>query len=188
MDGGESNPDGPVSKRSGAKQRKKGGGRKPITEKNPEIVKALLDLVDKGSYGNPEKLLRWTCKSTRVLTRELADQGHPVRHNAVFDLLTAQGFMLQTNRKLMQSGKQHPDRSGQFTHINDTVLKYIKRDLPVIFVDCKKKENIGEYYNGEAEFSEKGNSVRVLGHDFMDKEKARLPRMGSMILRTMGGM
>ena len=177
-EGGESVLDGSASKRSGAKQRKKGGGRKPITEKDPEIIKALLDLVDKDSYGNPENPLRWTCKSTRVLAKELADQGHPISHNAVSDLLSAQGFTLQTNRKLMQSGKQHPDRNGQFTHINDTVLKYIKRNLPVISVDCKKKENIGEYYNGGAEFSEKGNPVKVLDHDFMDKEKGKVAPYG----------
>lgn len=82
--------------------------------------------------------MRWTCKSTRILAKELADQGHPASHNAVYDLLTAQGFTLQTNRKLMQSGKQHPDRNGQFANINDTVLRYINRGLPVISVDCKK--------------------------------------------------
>lgn len=177
-DNGEAVLDEPVSKKQRATQRKKGGGRKPITEKDPEIVRALLELVDKDSYGNPENPLRWTCKSTRVIAKELAKQGHPVSHNAVYDLLTAQGFTLQTNRKLMQQGKQHPDRNDQFKHINDTVLKYTKRNCPVISVDCKKKENIGVYYNGGAEFSEKGEPVKVLDHDFLDKEKGKVAPYG----------
>ena len=144
----EKEPDESPKKKSVAMQRRKGGGRKPITEKDPGIVQALLDLVDKESYGNPENPLRWTCKSTRVLAKELTAEGHPVSHNAVYDILVAQGFTLQTNRKLMQSGKQHPDRNEQFNHINDTVLKHMKLGLPVISIDCKKKENIGEYWNG----------------------------------------
>lgn len=174
----EKEPDESPKKKSVAMQRRKGGGRKPITEKDPGIVQALLDLVDKESYGNPENPLRWTCKSTRVLAKELTAEGHPVSHNAVYDILVAQGFTLQTNRKLMQSGKQHPDRNEQFNHINDTVLKHMKLGLPVISIDCKKKENIGEYWNGGAEFSEKGNPVKVLDHDFMDKEKGKVAPYG----------
>ena len=153
--------------------RKTGGGRKSITEKDPQITEALLALVDKESYGNPENPLRWTCKSTRNLAEELTKEGHPISHNAVYDLLSAQGFTMQTNRKLMQTGKQHPDRNEQFQHINDTVLKYMNEGEPVISIDCKKKENIGEYKNNGAEFAEKGQPIAVLDHDFMDKEKGK---------------
>ena len=177
-DEGEKEPKATSDKSTKPSQRKKGGGRKPITETDPGIVQALLDLVDKESYGNPENPLRWTCKSTRILAKELTAEGHPISHNAVYDLLVAQGFTLQTNRKLMQSGKQHPDRNEQFNHINDTVLKYIKLKQPVISIDCKKKENIGEYWNGGAEFAEKGNPVRVLDHDFMDKDKGKVAPYG----------
>ena len=151
----------------GTKQRlrKTGGGRKSITEKDPQITEALLALVDKESYGNPENPLRWTCKRTK--------EGHPISHNAVYDLLSAQGFTMQTNRKLMQAGKQHPDRNEQFQHINDTVLTYMNEGEPVISIDCKKKENIGEYKNNGAEFAEKGQPIAVLDHDFMDKEKGK---------------
>ena len=159
----------------GTKQRlrKTGGGRKSITEKDPQITEALLALVDKESYGNPENPLRWTCKSTRNLAEELTKEGHSISHNAVYDLLSAQGFTMQTNRKLMQIGKQHPDRNEQFQHINDTVLRYMNEGEPVISIDCKKKENIGEYQNNGAEFAEKGHPVAVLDHDFMDKEKGK---------------
>ena len=159
----------------GTKQRlrKTGGGRKSITEKDPQITEALLALVDKESYGNPENPLRWTCKSTRNLAEELTKEGHPISHNAVYDLLSALGFTMQTNRKLMQAGKQHPDRNEQFQHINDTVLTYMNEGEPVISIDCKKKENIGEYKNNGAEFAEKGQPIAVLDHDFMDKEKGK---------------
>lgn len=160
-------------KRTKQRLRKTGGGRKSIAEKDPHIIEALLALVDKESYGNPENPLRWTCKSTRNLAEELTKEGHPIRHNAVYDLLSAQGFTMQTNRKLMQIGKQHPDRNEQFQHINDTVLTYMSEGEPVISIDCKKKENIGEYKNNGAEFAEKGQPVAVLDHDFMDKGKGK---------------
>ena len=158
--------------------RKKGGGRKPITETDPGIVEALLALVDNESYGNPENPLRWTCKSTRLLAEELTKEGHPVSHNAVYDLLAAQGFTMQTNRKLLQNGKPHPDRNMQFKHINDTVISYVSCGQPVISVDCKKKENIGQYKNVGAEFHEKGAPVKVLDHDFVDLEKGKVAPYG----------
>ena len=158
--------------------RKKGGGRKPITKTDPEIVDALLSLVDKESYGNPENPLRWTCKSTRILADELTKEGHPVSHNAVYDLLASQGFTMQTNRKLLQNGKPHPDRNSQFQHINDTVLAYSACGQPVISIDCKKKENIGQYKNEGAEFHEKGAPEIVLDHDFIDKDKGKVSPYG----------
>ena len=158
--------------------RKKGGGRKPITETDPGIVDALLALVDKDSYGNPESPLRWTCKSTRILADELTKEGHHVSHNAVYDLLTDQGFTMQTNRKLLQNGKPHPDRNSQFQHINDTVIAYCSSGQPVISIDCKKKENIGQYKNQGAEFHEKSNPEIVLDHDFVDKEKGKVAPYG----------
>ena len=93
-------------------------------------------------------------------------EGHPVSHNAVYDLLASQGFTLQTNRKLMQSGKQHPDRNEQFNHISDTVLKYIESKLPVISIDCKKKENLGLENTGFLELTSKPQrGYSISSHD-----------------------
>ena len=113
----EDGTDNSPVKETRSRMRKRGGGRKGVASKDPEIIAALLALVDKESYGNPENPLRWTCKSTRILAEELTKEGHPISHNAVYDLLSAQGFTMQTNRKLMQSGKQHPDRNEQFRDI-----------------------------------------------------------------------
>ena len=153
--------------------RAEGGGRKTIEEKQPGITEALLKLVDKDSYGNPENPLRWTTKSCRNLADELVKEGYEISHAKVGELLQGQGFTLQSNRKLEQVGKASPDRDEQFKHINGRCLEYLRHLEPAISIDCKKKENIGNYANNGREYHEKGEPVAVLDHDFMDPSKGK---------------
>jgi hypothetical protein len=149
--------------------RKPGAGRKRATVADPGLAAALERLVDPVTRGDPQSPLRWTCKSTTQLARELTRQGHPVSPRTVGRLLKASGYSLQGNRKTKE-GADHPDRNAQFEHINATVADFQKRGQPVISVDTKKKELIGEFRNGGREWQRKGEPVEVLVHDFMDKE------------------
>lgn len=159
--------------------RKQGGGRKNITETQPGIVEALLKLVDGSTYGNPENPLSWTTKSVRNLAEELRKEGFSVSHVKVKELLEQEGYSLQANRKLKQAGKAHEDRDAQFIHINKTTADYISNGQPVISVDCKKKENLGEFANKGAEYSQKGKPVKVLDHDFYDGSKGKAVPYGT---------
>ena len=146
--------------------RHNGAGRKAITENNPQVIDALNRLVDGDSFGNPENPLRWTTKSLRNLSEELKAEGMSVGHVTVGKLLEQMGFSLQVNQKMKQVGKEAPDRDAQFQHINDTVNAYEANGNPVISVDCKKKENIGNFKNNGAEYARKKTPVKVLDHDF----------------------
>lgn len=148
--------------------RQEGGGRKPLTEHDPELLAALDALVDPITRGDPMSPLRWTCKSTRQLADALTHDGHPVSHQLVYELLQAQGYSLQANAKTKE-GSQHPDRDSQFQYINDKVKDFLDRGLPVISVDTKKKENVGEFKNGGREWQPEGQPEEVNVHDFMDK-------------------
>ena len=159
--------------------RKPGGGRKSIRETQPGIVEALLKLVDNTTYGNPENPLQWTVKSCRVLAEELEKEGYKASHTKVADLLAEEGFTLQENRKLKQVGDSHVDRNAQFEHINSTVKDYIVEGQPVISVDCKKKENLGEFKNEGREYTKSGNPVVVKDHDFLDKELGKAVPYGT---------
>jgi transposase len=145
-----------------------GGGRKRKTESDPKLVTALEELVDPVTRGDPESPLRWTCKSTQTLARELTKQGHPVSGSTVGRLLRAAGYSLQGNRKTKE-GDSHPDRNAQFEHINATVKKFQGRQQPVISVDTKKKELVGEFKNGGREWLPQGEPDEVRVHDFLDK-------------------
>ena len=146
--------------------RHKGAGRKNITDSSPEVIDALNRLVDGSSFGNPENPLRWTTKSLRNLSEELKAQGISVGHVTVGKILGEMGFSLQVNQKMKQVGKESPDRDAQFKHISDTVTVYMDNGNPVISVDCKKKENIGNFKNNGAEYAAKKHPVKVLDHDF----------------------
>lgn len=146
-----------------------GAGRKQSTVADGELEAALERLVDPATRGDPQSPLRWTCKSTTRLANELKEQGHRVSASTVGRLLKAAGYSLQSNRKTREGG-DHPDRNAQFEHINATVLEFQKRDQPVISVDTKKKELIGNFKNGGREWQPKGEPEQVLVHDFMDKE------------------
>ena len=158
--------------------RSKGGGRKPITIAQPGIMEALDRLVDPESYGNPENPLRWTTKSLRNLEDELAAEGFTIKYRKIGYLLKELGFSLQQNQKMKQVGKQSPDRDKQFRHINETAKSYLSSGEPVISVDCKKKENIGDFKNNGSEYAPKNSPVKVLDHDFPIPENGKAAPYG----------
>jgi len=149
--------------------RQAGAGRKPLEEHNPELLKALDALIDPVTRGDPMSPLRWTCKSTRNLAKELTAQGHSVGHTKVAELLSEAGYSLQGNRKVRE-GTQHPDRNAQFETINRKVKKFQADGQPVISVDTKKKELVGDFKNVGREWQPTGEPVPVRVHDFLDKE------------------
>ena len=124
--------------------RKQGGGRKKIYLKQPSVISELDKLVDPETRGDPESPLRWTCKSTRMLSHELKSKGINVSHVYISELLSEMGYSLQSNRKVEEGG-DHPDRDLQFRYINRHSQRYLQQKLPVISVDTKKKELIGNY-------------------------------------------
>jgi DDE family transposase len=146
-----------------------GGGRKPLTETDPGLRQALDALVDPATRGHPESPLRWTCKSTSKLAEELQHQGHAVSDRTVAHLLKQAGYSLQANRKTRE-GASHPDRNAQFEYINRRVMACQKRGQPVVSVDTKEKELVGEFKNVGEEWQPKGEPVEVHVHDFPDKE------------------
>ena len=148
--------------------RHSGAGRKPKTEEDPELVQALEKLVDPLTRGDPQSPLRWTCKSTRTLARELTAQGHGVSDTTVRRLLHAAGYSLQGNCKTRE-GTSHPDRNAQFLHINAVVEALQARNQPVISVDTKKKELVGDFKNAGREWQPQGEPEEVRVHDFVDK-------------------
>jgi hypothetical protein len=149
--------------------RRPGGGRKRVTEHDPALLAALDGLIEPTKRGDPMRGLRWTCKSTRNLARELTARGHAVSHTTVAEELHLQKYSLQGNRK-RQEGASHPDRNAQFLHIHETSSLYQKRGDPVISIDTKKKELIGNYKNGGKEWAPKGTPRGVKVHDFIDKK------------------
>lgn len=142
-----------------------GGGRKKYAVQHPEFTAALEQLVAPSTLGDPESTLLWTCKSTRTLADELTRSHQRVSHETVSQALHAAGYSLQGNRKT-EEGNQHPDRDAQFRHINATVTKELNHGRPVISVDTKKKELIGNYENKGKQWLEKGKATKVNGHDF----------------------
>lgn len=150
------------------RQRRAGGGRRRCEVAQPALVEALEQLVDGGTRGDPGSPLRWTCKSTRSLAQELRQQGFQISCNTVGQLLRAQGYSLQANRKTME-GKQHPDRDAQFQHINRRVRAFQRTGQPVISVDTKKKETLGTMKNPGRTYRRQGDPQKVKTHDFPDK-------------------
>ena len=146
-----------------------GGGRKPLTEMDAGLQAALDALVDPATRGHPESPLRWTCKSTGTLAEELQRQHHPVSDRTVATLLKAAGYSLQANRKTRE-GSSHEDRNAQFEHINRRVLRFQKQGEPVVSIDTKKKELVGEFKNAGREWEPQGQPVEVKVHDFPEKK------------------
>jgi hypothetical protein len=161
LESGETLPPGRV--------RRPGGGRKPLAEKDPTLLADLERLVDGDSRGDPERPLRWTSKSVRKLADELRELGHEAHFTSVAKLLRLLGYSLQANVKVKE-GRQHPDRDAQFEHINATVTAALEASEPVISVDTKKKELVGEFKNAGREWRPKGQPVPVRVHDFKDKQ------------------
>jgi Rhodopirellula transposase DDE domain len=149
-----------------------GAGRKRLRDRDPGLVPALLALVEPGQRGDPQSPLRWTTKSTRNLAAELTRQGHPVSADTVAGLLKAEGFSLQATSRTTE-GARHPDRDAQFRYVNDRVKEFTADGQPVVSVDTKKKEVLGEYAVGGREWHRAGQPVRVRAHDFPDKDAAK---------------
>jgi transposase len=149
--------------------RRPGGGRKRAADLDAGLRPALLALVEPDTRGDPMSPLRWTTKSTRNLAVELTRQGHKVSADTVGDLLREEGFSLQANSKTIE-GKQHPDRDAQFHYINEQAKQHIAARDPVVSVDSKKKELVGEYKNAGREWQPTGDPVQVKTHDFLDRE------------------
>jgi len=152
-----------------ARVRQLGGGRRPLTETDPELLVAVEALIEPTTRGDPESPLRWTCKSTRRLAEELRHQNHPVSPRTVAALLHAAGYSLQANRKTRE-GTKHPDRNAQFEYINASVQRFLDCGQPAISVDTKKKELVGDFKNGGREWRPAGEPEPVRVHDFLDKK------------------
>jgi len=148
--------------------RRQGAGRTPLTTQDQTLLKALDALVEPTTRGDPMSPLRWTCKSTRRLAKELGQQGHHVSHSKVGQLLKVLNYSLQGTRKTRE-GASHPDRNAQFEYINAQVKDFQQRGQPVISVDTKKKELVGDFANDGREYQPQGVPERVRVHDFVDK-------------------
>lgn len=151
------------------RQRNVGAGRPPYKEIQPGLIKALEELIEPHSRGDPMQPLRWTCKSTRTLSQELKRHGFQVGSTKIAELLKLLGYSLQSNRKTIE-GKQHPDRNAQFEHIARRVKARQRRKEPAISIDAKKKETLGNLKNPGKIYRRKGKPIKVKTHDFPDKE------------------
>lgn len=146
--------------------RKEGGGRKKATEKQAGLEKTLIAMMEPITKGHPESILMWTCISTRNLSNDLKKKGYDVSYKIVGRLLTAMGYSLQSNVKGFEASSQHPDRNQQFHYINENAKEHIKAKQPVISVDTKKKELIGNYKNNGKEYRKQKDARKVNMHDF----------------------
>jgi hypothetical protein len=149
--------------------RRAGGGRKSLLERDPTILDDIERLVDVDSRGDPESLLRWTAKSVRQIAGALRESGHEVHFTSVATCMRLLGYSLQANVKTRE-GASHPDRDAQFRHINQIATAAVAAGWPVISVDCKKKELVGDFKNAGREWHLKGEPERVRVHDFKDKQ------------------
>jgi hypothetical protein len=160
------------------KVRKTGGGPKYAEENYPGIEDEIRKLIDGSTYGNPERVLSYTTKSLRKIETELKAKGIYVSHETINRILNAMGYSKQANKKMMQLGEAHPDRNAQFEHINNTAAEYIEAGDPVISVDTKKKENIGNFKNNGKEYRHKKDPRPVLDHDFPIEELGKISPYG----------
>ena len=147
--------------------RKKGGGRKKKSEQDDKLIRAIETILNENTIGNPMSILKWTCKSSRSIASELTKKKMIISYRTVCRILSDLDYSLQANRKI-QSGEDHPDRDEQFKLINRTVNKFIKKEFPVISVDTKKKEQIGNFKNEGQVWSKKGEARKVYDHDFKE--------------------
>jgi hypothetical protein len=159
--------------RSVDRVRQTGGGRRKLVEQNPRLRDELELLVDPATRGDPMSPLRWTSKSTAKLAAELTRRGYEVSDRTVAHLLREMDYSLQSNRK-SREGKQHPDRDAQFRYINRLAKRFIRAGNPVISVDTKKKELVGDFKNGGREWQPKGRPEKVRTHDFKDKKLGKV--------------
>jgi transposase len=158
--------------------RRGGGGRKGAATRHEGITDAIERIVESDTYGGPEQVLVWTTKSLRNIEGALKGQGYDVSHETVGSLLKGMGYSLQQNQKMMQLGEPSPDRDAQFNFINKKCARLMKRGQPVISVDTKKKELVGNFKNGGVEYCGEKSPLRVLDHDFPIKELGKVAPYG----------
>jgi hypothetical protein len=166
--------------------RRPGGGRRPLVLTDASLMDDLLSLVSPDERGDPMSPLRWTCKSLRRLAAELTQRGHQVSHTVVGELLKQCNFSLQANRKTRE-GDDHPDRDAQFEYINGSVSASLAARQPVISVDTKKKELVGDFKNSGREWRPQGEPEGVRVHDFLIKELGRAVPYGIYDLAANAG-
>ena len=152
--------------------RREGGGRKSTLELNEDLEGHLEEIMSPHTMGDPERTLLWTSKSLRNIQADLKEKGIKVSHVTLGSILQKMGFSLQGNRKTDEGGG-HEDRNEQFEMIDSLSRKFLKRGYPVISVDCKKKENVGNFKNGGREWTKKGEALEVKAYDFIDQEKGK---------------
>lgn len=168
------------------RNRRAGGGRKALTTTDPALLDDLLALVSPSERGDPMSPLRWTCKGLRRLAAELRAMGHKISHTVVGELLKGQKFSLQANSKTRE-GASHPDRDAQFAHINRRVSHALAEKQPVISVDTKKKELVGDFKNAGREWRRQGDPEEVRVHDFLIKDLGRAVPYGIYDLAANAG-
>ncbi len=155
-----------------------GGGRKPIEKRYPNIENEIRRLIDGSTYGDPERILSYTTESLRKIETELSSKGIKIGRTAIAKVLESMDYSRQQNQKMQQVGEAHPDRNAQFEHINKTAAEYLASNDPVISVDTKKKENIGNFKNNGSEYRSKQNPRKVLDHDFPIEELGKISPYG----------
>jgi hypothetical protein len=160
------------------KTRRSGGGPKYKEAYYPDIEEKIRRIIDGKTYGDPMRVLSYTTESLRKIQVELETHGIPVGHVTIGKILGAMGYSKQVNQKLLQVSEPHPDRNAQFEHINDTSAKFLKAGEPVISVDTKKKEKIGNFKNDGSEYRPEKQPRKVLDHDFPLKELGKIAPYG----------
>ena len=158
--------------------RKEGGGPKYVEEKYPGIKEKIRRIIDRSTYGDPERVLSYTTESFRKIAAGLAEQGINISYVTVGGILESMNYSKQANQKMLQAGEPHPDRNTQFEHINKTASEYLEVGDPVISVDTKKKENIGNFKNNGKEYRGKKDPRKVLDHDFPIEELGKIAPYG----------
>lgn len=165
-----------------------GGGRKKLESSMPDLDKHILEIVDGSTYGNPEKVLSYTTMSLRSIQQKLRESfGEEVSFRSVGTILEELGYSKQANQKMLQVGEPHPDRNQQFEFINNKCTRFLKQGLPVISVDTKKKENIGNFKNNGQEYRKSGNPRKVWDHDFPIPELGKVAPYGVYVLNDNTG-
>jgi transposase len=171
---------------SSERVRRPGGGRRPLADRAPRLLRSLESLVDPVTRGDPMSPLRWTCKSAARLAAELQNQGQAISERTVNRLLHELGYSLQSNRKTLE-GCHHPDRDAQFQSINRRVKAFQRQGQPVVSVDTKKKELVGQFRNGGREWQPTGQPEPVKVHDFPDEELGKVIPYGVYDMATNRG-
>ena len=170
------------------RQRKPGGGRKRKEESIPDLKEKILSIIEDNTYGDPMKVLHWTTLSLRDISSCLDKRyGIKVNHCVVSRLLDEMDYSKQQNQKMLQLGKQHPDRDAQFKYINEQTTMFLEAGMPVISIDTKKKENIGNFKNKGKEYRKKKDARKVLDHDFPIKELGSVAPYGIYVINNNTG-